>query len=94
MARRRVIAKRQVLPDPIFGETLVSKFVNCMMIDGKRSAAGKQFYGALEIIESKGPTNYGADTAVEVFKLAIENSKPVVEVKSRRSGGSKFQGPR
>ena len=93
MARRRVIAKRQVLPDPIFGETLVSKFVNCMMIDGKRSAAEKQFYGALEIIESKGPTNYGADTAVEVFKLAIENSKPVVEVKSRRVGGATYQVP-
>lgn len=93
MARRRVIAKREVLPDPMYGEKLVSKFINCMMIDGKRSAAEKQFYGALEIIDSKGATNFGGDTSVEVFKLAVENSKPAVEVKSRRVGGSNYQVP-
>ena len=53
------------------------------MIDGKRSAAEKQFYGALEIINEKGATNFGGETAVEVFKLAVENSKPQVEVKSK-----------
>ena len=93
MARRKAAAKREVLPDPIFGEKLVSKFINCMMIDGKRSAAEKQFYGALEIINEKGATNFGGETAVEVFTLAVENSKPQVEVKSRRVGGSNYQVP-
>ena len=66
MARRKAAAKREVLPDPIFGEKLVSaaekQFINCMMIDGKRSAAEKQFYGALEIINEKGATNFGGET--------------------------------
>jgi small subunit ribosomal protein S7 len=94
MARRRVIQKRDVLPDPIFRDELVSKFVNCMMIDGKRSAAEKAFYGALKMIEKKGPQNFnGAASAIEVFKVAVENAKPLVEVKSRRVGGSNYQVP-
>ena len=56
MARRKPAAKRQILPDPICGERLISKFINCMMINGKRSAAEKQFYGALDLITDKGPT--------------------------------------
>ena len=93
MARRKSAAKREVLPDPLFGEKLVSKFINCMMVDGKRSAAEKQFYGALDIITEKGPSNFGGESCVEVFKLAVENSKPQVEVKSRRVGGSNYQVP-
>ncbi len=94
MPRRHVVQKRVVLPDPVYGDQLVSKFVACMMKHGKRSCAEKQFYGALDIIQKKGPANFGgAASAVEVFKLALENSKPSLEVKSRRVGGSNYQVP-
>ncbi|MEZ4741975.1 MAG: 30S ribosomal protein S7 [Bdellovibrionota bacterium] len=94
MPRRHVVQKREVLPDPVYGERLVTKFIACMMKDGKRSCAEKQFYGALKIIEGKGASNFGgAASAVEVFKLALENTKPTLEVKSRRVGGSNYQVP-
>ena len=94
MSRRRASVKREVLPDPMFGEQVVSKFICSMMKQGKRSAAEKQFYGALEIIEGKGAKNFGGcASALEVFKLAIENLKPLLEVKSRRVGGSNYQVP-
>lgn len=94
MSRRRVAEKREVLPDPVFNEKIVSKFIACMMKDGKKACAEKQFYGALKIIESKGPQGAdGAQTPIEVFKNAIENSKPMLEVKSRRVGGSNYQVP-
>lgn len=94
MSRRRSIVKREVLPDPIFNEKLVTKFICCMMNHGKRSAAEKQFYGALKLIEERGLKDFqGCESANEVFKLAVESVKPVLEVKSRRVGGSNYQVP-
>lgn len=94
MSRRRASAKREIIPDPLFKEGTVTKFVCCMMKHGKRSSAEKQFYGALEIIEKKGPRNFGESaSALDVFKLAVENTKPMLEVKSRRVGGSNYQVP-
>ncbi len=93
MSRRRASVKRIVLPDPIHHEEMVSKFVSCMMKDGKRSAAEKQFYGAMDLIEKKGLKNFGVASVLDVFKMAVENSKPLLEVKSRRVGGSNYQVP-
>tara|TARA_Y100000991_G_scaffold213929_2_gene200526 strand:- start:621 stop:1109 length:489 start_codon:yes stop_codon:yes gene_type:complete len=94
MSRRRAAVKREVLPDPIYNDTTVTKFICSMMSHGKRSAAEKQFYGALEIIESKGLKNFeGCNSPLDVFKLALENSKPLLEVKSRRVGGANYQVP-
>ena len=94
MARRREIPKRQILPDPKYKEVLVSKFVNCMMKHGKKSAAEKAFYGAIEQIEEKGPAAIAPfKSGVEVFKAAVDNSRPLLEVKSRRVGGSNYQVP-
>lgn len=87
MARRHVAQKRKVLPDPKYKEELVTKFMNCMMKHGKKSAAEKAFYGAMDEIESQGLE------PVETFKTAVENSKPLLEVKSRRVGGSNYQVP-
>jgi small subunit ribosomal protein S7 len=87
MARRRVAQKREVLPDPKYKEALVTKFVNCMMHHGKKSAAEKAFYGAMDIIESQG------SDGLETFREAVDNSKPMLEVKSRRVGGSNYQVP-
>jgi small subunit ribosomal protein S7 len=88
MPRRREIPKREVLPDPKFGNEDVAKFVNVMMTRGKKSVAERMVYGALEQIQKKG----GKDP-IEVFSLALNNSKPVVEVKSRRVGGANYQVP-
>ncbi len=94
MSRRRASIKRAVLPDPIHHEEMVTKFVSCMMIDGKRSAAEKQFYGAMNLIDKKGLKNFvGCNSVLDVFKLAVENAKPLLEVKSRRVGGSNYQVP-
>jgi len=94
MSRRRAIVKRKVLPDPIHHEEIISKFICCMMEHGKRSAAEKQFYGALELIGKKGIQGIaGCEDVVDVFKMAVENVKPVLEVKSRRVGGSNYQVP-
>lgn len=94
MARRREIPKREILPDPKFHEVLVAKFVNCMMIDGKKSAAEKAFYGAIDLIDGKGPQGLAPfKNGIEVFKAAVENARPLVEVKSRRVGGSNYQVP-
>ncbi len=94
MARRRSAEKREILPDPKFKDVTVTKFINCMTKHGKKSAAEKAFYGAIELIESKGASSLGEfKTGVEVFKAAVENSKPQVEVKSRRVGGSNYQVP-
>ena len=87
MARRREAQKRQVLPDPKYKEELVTRFVNCMMKDGKKSAVEKAFYGAMDIIATEGVD------PIETFKEAIENAKPLLEVKSRRVGGSNYQVP-
>jgi len=89
MARRRRAEKRQVLPDPKFGELIVTKFQNVLMYDGKKSAAERILYGVLEKIQkySKG------GNALEIFKTAIENVRPHLEVRSRRVGGATYQVP-
>jgi small subunit ribosomal protein S7 len=88
MPRRRVAAKREVLPDPIYNSQLATKFINGLMWEGKKSLAEQIFYGALVEIQRR--TN---DDPLKVFKKAMENVKPRVEVKSRRVGGSTYQVP-
>ncbi len=88
MPRRREVPKRLILPDPIYHSVEVSKFVNVMMLDGKKAVAERMLYGALEQIKSKA----GKDP-LEVFTQALQNCKPMVEVKSRRVGGANYQVP-
>lgn len=88
MPRRREVPKRPVLPDPRYGEPLITKFTNCLMRDGKKSTAEKIMYEALEIVEERTREN-----PVTIFKNAVDNTKPRVEVKSRRVGGSNYQVP-
>lgn len=83
--------KRQVLPDPVFGEVKVTKFINHLMYDGKKSIAFDIFYSALRIVEGKKQAE--DKTALEVWKLALDNITPQVEVKSRRIGGATYQVP-
>ncbi len=80
--------KRYILPDPKFGDTLVTKFVNYLMVDGKKSVAYGIFYDALNLVEEKTKEN-----GLEVWKKALSNISPAVEVKSRRVGGATFQVP-
>jgi small subunit ribosomal protein S7 len=89
MSRRRRPIKREVLPDPVFGDILVTKFINCMMNEGKKSASEKIFYSALEIVTQKA----AGEESIVVFKRALENIKPQVEVRTRRVGGSNYQIP-
>src|ERR687887_1599595 len=88
MPRRREVPKREILPDPKFSNVEVAKFVNVLMTRGKKSVAERIIYGALEQIKSKS----GKDP-IEVFSQAVQNVKPVVEVKSRRVGGANYQVP-
>ena len=88
MPRRREVPKRKVQPDPQYGDRLVAKFVNCLMLRGKKSVAEKIMYSAFEIIERR-----TKDDPLRIFKKAIENVKPSLEVKSRRVGGSTYQVP-
>jgi small subunit ribosomal protein S7 len=88
MPRRREVPKRDILPDPKFGNQDLSKFVNVLMTAGKKSVAERILYGALEQIVKK-----TSKDAIEVFNLAITNAKPQVEVKSRRVGGANYQVP-
>ena len=88
MPRRRVVAKREVLPDPKYGNTTLAKFMNHVMISGKKSVAESIVYGALDIVEEK----VGSDP-LQVFEDALENVAPKVEVKSRRVGGATYQVP-
>jgi small subunit ribosomal protein S7 len=88
MPRRREVPKREILPDPKFGNVEVAKFMNVLMTRGKKSVAERIVYGAFEVIKSKS----GKDP-VEVFSQAVQNVKPVVEVKSRRVGGANYQVP-
>lgn len=83
--------KRQVLPDPVYGDVKVTKFVNHMMYDGKKNLSFKIFYSALEIVKEKLPNE--EKSALEIWKTALENVTPQVEVKSRRIGGANFQVP-
>lgn len=86
--RRRRAPVREVLPDPIYNSKVVTKFINKLMLDGKKSVAEKIFYQALENIEKKGDKK-----GIEIFEEAIENVKPLLEVKSRRVGGATYQVP-
>jgi small subunit ribosomal protein S7 len=86
--RRNTADKRDVQPDPVFGDKLVTRFVNSLMRDGKKNVARKILYQAFEIIEEK-----TGDEGIDVFKNALENVSPVVEVRSRRVGGSTYQVP-
>lgn len=88
MARRRVAKKREVLPDPIYRDILVTKFINSLMFSGKKSVAEGIFYNTLDLIKERN----GQD-GIEVFKQAVENVKPMLEVKSRRVGGATYQVP-
>ncbi|MDR0863477.1 MAG: 30S ribosomal protein S7 [Candidatus Symbiothrix sp.] len=83
--------KRQVLPDPVFGDLKVTKFVNHLMYDGKKSIAYDIFYTALEKVKTKLPNE--AKSSLEIWKQALDNITPLVEVKSRRIGGATFQVP-
>lgn len=88
MPRRREVPKREILPDPKFGDLLVAKFVNMLMKHGKKSTAEKILYQAFDSVNKKN----GQD-GMEVFKKALENVRPFVEVKSRRVGGATYQVP-
>ena len=89
--RKRQAKKRPLLPDPRFNDQLVTRFVNMMMWDGKKSVAFKIFYDAMDIVEEK--KNDDEKTALEVWKEALSNVMPHVEVRSRRVGGATFQIP-
>ena len=88
MPRRREVPKREVLPDPVYNSHLVTKFINCLMERGKKTTAEGIFYGALKKVEDR-----AKDDPLKVFKKAIDNVKPSLEVKSRRVGGSNYQVP-
>ena len=88
MPRRRVVGQRKILPDPKFGSELLAKFMNVVMLDGKKSTAEKIVYGALDIVAEKTGKPH-----LDVFEDALENIRPTVEVKSRRVGGSTYQVP-
>lgn len=88
MPRRKVAAKRDILSDSRYNNKLVAKFVNCMMYDGKKMVASRSFYDALDVLGQK-----HGEGALNVFKTAVENVKPVLEVKSRRVGGATYQVP-
>jgi small subunit ribosomal protein S7 len=86
--RRRKAPVRPVLPDPVHGSKVITKFINSVMLDGKKSTAQKVMYGALERIESK-----SGEKGIDVFNQALDNVKPIMEVKSRRVGGATYQVP-
>ena len=88
MSRRKKSVKRTILPDARYGSQTVSKFINAIMYEGKKSTAERIFYSAMDLVESR--TN---QPGVNVFKQALTNLKPVVEVKSRRVGGATYQVP-
>jgi small subunit ribosomal protein S7 len=88
MSRRRAAEKREILPDPQFGDQTITKFINCMMLDGKKAVAEKIFYTALGVAESRGGTD-----GPQVFHTALDNIRPNLEVRSRRVGGATYQVP-
>jgi len=89
MARKFTASRTMLRPDPKFGSKLVSKFVNCLMHDGKKSVALGVFYDAMELIEKRLPN----ESPVEVFGRAVENVMPMIEVRSKRVGGATYQVP-
>ena len=88
MPRRGNIPKREILPDPVYQSPLVTRFINCLMYDGKKSTAESIFYGAMRFVQDR-----GKDDPVKIFRKAVDNVKPMLEVKSRRVGGSNYQVP-
>src|ERR671928_515935 len=88
MPRRREVPKREILPDPVYNSQLITKFINSLMSDGKKSVAERVFYGALKKVEDR-----AKEDPLKVFKKAVDNVKPALEVKSRRVGGSNYQVP-
>ena len=88
MSRRRRPESREILPDPLYGSTLVEKFVNSMMWDGKKAVSQKIFYDAMDKIKDR-----SQDDPLKLFKKAVENCKPLLEVKTRRVGGANYQVP-
>ena len=88
MPRRREVPKREILPDPVYNSQLVTKFVNVVMQDGKKSVAEKILYDALDVVHER-----TGEDPMKIFKKAVENVKPALEVKSRRVGGSTYQVP-
>ena len=88
MSRRRVASKREILPDPKYGDSVLAKFINLVMSSGKKAVAERIVYGALGQVEEK-----GSGSGLEMFKQALENVEPKVEVKSRRVGGATYQVP-
>ncbi len=88
MSRRQRAVRRETPPDPQYGSTTVTKFINNLMVDGKKSIAERTFYDAMRVIEEK-----TGQPAMNVFKQALNNAKPVLEVKSRRVGGATYQVP-
>ena len=88
MPRRREVAKRVVLDDPKYGEKLVTKFINSVMVDGKKSTAESIVYGAFDLVVER-----SSEDPLEVFKKAMNNIRPLLEVKSRRVGGATYQVP-
>ena len=88
MSRRRKAIKREIFPDPRYGDLLLSKFISSLMYDGKKSVAEKLLYGALDVIEEK-----TKNKPIEVFKEAIEKVQPQIETRSRRVGGATYQVP-
>ncbi|MBN2134925.1 MAG: 30S ribosomal protein S7 [Acidobacteria bacterium] len=88
MPRRKIIQKKEILPDPIYNSVLVTRFVNSIMKDGKKSVAQSILYGAFDVIKDK--TN---ENPLKVFQTAVDNVKPILEVKSRRVGGATYQVP-
>ncbi|MFN8790297.1 MAG: 30S ribosomal protein S7 [Bdellovibrionales bacterium] len=89
MSRRKRTYKREVIPDPVYKDLVIAKFVNKMMIQGKKATAQKLFYGALDEIKTKVTT----EEPMAVLKKALENTKPSIEVRSRRVGGATYQVP-
>ena len=88
MARRRVAKRREVIADPIYKDVVVTKFINILMLDGKKAVAEKVFYDTISSVAQKTGEN-----GIDVFRKAIENVKPQLEVKSRRVGGATYQVP-
>ena len=88
MPRRRRAIVREILPDPVYNSTLVEKFVNSMMWDGKKNTAQRIFYDAMEKLQDR-----SGDEPLKAFKKAVENTKPLLEVKTRRVGGANYQVP-
>jgi small subunit ribosomal protein S7 len=91
MPRRREVEKREVLPDPQYHDKLVAKCINSLMVDGKKSIAESIMYGTLELLGSR--VKSAEESNLEIFKKAVDNARPSVEVKSRRVGGSTYQVP-